>query len=303
MSIPRARSAKPASSPRRILEEQNLAPLKKYGQNFLVDGNMREFLLRSADLTPDTLVLEIGAGLGIFTAEIARLVGFVVAVEIDPRLASLAREELSIHSNATLVEGDALGPDHETLAPAVRSVLEEKLAAGYRPIRVLSNLPYNGAATMIVALLESGLSIDRMVVTIQKEVAERIAAKPGDRENSALTLLVQSLADVRILRRVPPAVFWPRPKVESSILEIVTRQPPLVDMAHQQTFKELLRILFRHPRKTLLGSSGGAPGLAKDEAREVFRASGVSPLRRPHTLTAREATSILMAKRRLGDLS
>ncbi len=286
---PASREAKPGS-PRAVLDAANLAPLKRFGQNFLADANMREFLLDAAGITADTLVLEIGAGPGLFTSEIARRAGHVVAVEIDRRLVPIAREELSVHPNVTLVEGDALAPDRETLAPAVRAALEERLSAGFRTVRVLSNLPYSGAATIIVALLESGLPIDRMVVTVQKEVAERIAAKPGDRKNGALTLLVQSLADVRILRKVPPAVFWPRPKVESAVLAIQAAAPPAVAADDRKAFRESLRVLFRQPRKTIANGIRQArlPAAAIEELSRL----GIDPGRRPHTLSVREAAAL-----------
>lgn len=282
-------AGKKSGSPRAVLDAANLAPLKRFGQNFLADANMREFLLRAAGITLETLVLEIGAGPGLFTAEIARLAGHVVAVEIDRRLIPVAREELSVHPNATLVEGDVLAPDHETLAPAVRAALNERLSSGFKSVRVLSNLPYNGAATMIVALLESGLPIDRMVVTVQKEVAKRIAARPGDRENGALTLLVQSLAEVRILRRVPPAVFWPRPKVESAVLEIVPRAKPSVGRDGYSSFKALLGDLFRHPRKTIANSLEAA----ERDGTRILVTCGIDPTRRAQTLTVEEVRHLL----------
>lgn len=273
-------------SPRALLGEAGLAPLKRFGQNFMADANMRELLLREARPGPDALVLEIGAGLGLFTAEIARLAGHVVAVELDRRLVPLARAELSVHPNVTLVAGDALAPDRESLSPAVREALSKKLVprGPFQAVRVLSNLPYNGAATMIVALLESGVPIDRMVVTVQKEVAERIAAKPGDRGNGALTLLVQSLAEVRILRRVPPSVFWPRPKVESAALEITVRHA-FPSGEEWRAFKRTLDALFRHPRKALAGSLRES----HPDAAEILGACGIEPRRRPQTLTVEEA--------------
>lgn len=288
------RAAVHASSPRALLAAAGLAPLKRFGQNFLVDGNFREFLLRAAGLSPETLVLEIGSGVGLFTAEIARLAGRVVAVEVDRRLAPLAREVLDPFPRVTRVEADALAADRESLAPAVRAALTAALNEGFGTVRVLSNLPYQNAATIAVALLESGFPIDRMVVTVQKEVAERIAARPGDRRNGALSLLVQSLAEVRILRRVPPEVFWPRPTVESAVLEIALRSAPAVSREEIPLFKKTLEALFRHPRKTLLNSLGeSAPCLGSALPQEVLQTCGVNPARRPQTLTVAEAAAIL----------
>lgn len=280
-------------SAKRLLVERGILPDKRFGQNFLVDGNMRDLLLRAADVREGTLVLEIGAGIGLFTSQIADLAGRVVAVEIDRRLAAIAREMLEPYPHVRLLVCDALADDRETIRPEVRAALEEALALGFPAMRVLSNLPYGSAATLIVALLESGLPIDRMILTVQREVAERIAAKPGERENGVLSLLVQRRAEARILRRVPPGVFWPRPAVTSAILELAVRREPLVDDAAYPRFKRTVEALFRHPRKTLLNSlCAGADAATRAAAEAALKRCGVDPLRRPQTLSVPEAARI-----------
>ena len=274
---------------REVLASHGIRPDKRFGQNFLADANMRDVLLRAADLSPQDLVLEIGCGPGFFTAQIAERAGYVVAVEIDRRIAAVARATLEAHPNARLVECDALSEDREAIHPQVLAAVRADLERHPGPLKVLSNLPYGSAATILIALLEADLPIERMILTVQYEVAQRVCAKPGDRENSLLSLLVQCRARPKILRRLPPGVFWPPPKVGSAALEIRPLETPLVPAGEYAAFKRTLQTLFRHPRKTLLNSARGA-GLDCDET--LFTRSGIAPEARPQTIDIAQAVTL-----------
>ncbi len=246
---------------KRLLAERGLTLKKRWGQHFCLDQNLLEFIVRTADPGPRDVVLEIGPGLGHLTRVLSPACGRVVAVEIDRGLAAVLRERLADLPNLTLVEGDVLAAG-ERISPqvidAVRAALAASPGAG---LLVVSNLPYAVAATAVLALLESGLPISRMVVMMQKEVAERLAAAPGDSAYGLTSVLVQAKAGVHVRRRVPPEVFWPRPRVPSAIAVITPVEAPLEGEGYLR-LKRVVKAVFQHRRKTvgasirLLGEAG-----------------------------------------------
>lgn len=237
----------------RRLAEAGVRPDTRQGQNFLIDLNLLELLVRTAEVGPRDVVLEIGTGLGSLTARLAARAAAVVTVEVDPRLAALAAEELGGHPQVTMLVQDALQNKH-TVHPAVLAALHQQLAA--HPgcsWKLVANLPYNAATPILSNLLEVEPLPASLTATIQKELAERIAARPGTKDYSALSVWIQAQCTVRIVRLIPPQAFWPRPKVHSAILQIVpdpSRRRALQDPAF---FHDLLRTLFCHRRKYLRG--------------------------------------------------
>jgi len=256
------------------------------GQNFLVDLNLLDLLERSAGIDPADVVLEVGAGTGALTERLARVAGRVVSVEIDPRLAQLARERLvavdpELADRVELVEGDVLAAKHR-LSPKVLAAIEAALAVSPAGrFRLVANLPYCVATPVISNLLALPRPFDTATVTVQREMAERMTATAGSGAYNGLSVWVGSQCRGDILRILPPAVFWPRPKVDSAIvhLELEPRRRAAID--DRGRFHDFVRDVFCHRRKLLRGvlvrMAGGKQNAAAAEAvAGVFAALGLA---------------------------
>jgi 16S rRNA (adenine1518-N6/adenine1519-N6)-dimethyltransferase len=256
----------------------NLRPNKGLGQNFLVDHNLLAFMVRAGEVGPKDLVLDIGCGTGLLTAHLAEAAGKVIGVEVDRRVFAIASRYLEGRPNIRLICGDALASKHQ-LAPGLLEAAESEWASGsYEAFRVVSNLPYSIASLVLPNLLESGLPIARMVVTVQKEVAERLAGTPASGDYGALSLVVQAHAQVAVLRAVPPAVFWPRPKVESAIVSLVPQAERLGEIRDYATFVDLVRAAFAHRRKTLTNALAASHAFGDPKEIEALLARcGLAP--------------------------
>ncbi len=234
-------------------EEAGMRPDTRHGQNFLIDLNLLEVLLEAADLGPDDVVLEVGTGLGSLTTRMAELAAAVVTVELDPRLFQLASEELIHFDNVVMLKQDAL-KNKNNLHPAVLAAVREKLAEQPgRRFKLAANLPYNIATPILSNLLMADPVPVSLTATIQLELAERIGASPGTKDYSALSIWMQALCDIQIVRTMPPQVFWPRPKVHSAIMRIVPSAEKRSRIADVAYFHQFVRSLFLHRRKFLRG--------------------------------------------------
>jgi 16S rRNA (adenine1518-N6/adenine1519-N6)-dimethyltransferase len=251
---------------RELFQCNRLHPKNKLGQNFLIDLNLVDFIVRSADLTRADLALEIGSGTGSLTAKLAEAAGSVLSVEIDPAFYALAMETAHGHDNVCFLNADALKNKNQ-MNPDVLASLAE-LKEKYRPQRVklVANLPYAVATPVITNLLIAGVPLERMVVTVQWEIAEKLIARPSTKDYGALAVLVQSLADVEILRKLPPTVFWPRPQVESGIVRIHPNAEKREQVADVQRFRYFLRDLYSHRRKNLRGGLISVTGHQHEKA-------------------------------------
>lgn len=231
--------------------ESGFEPFARHGQNFLVDLNLLDILLDAAELGPQDVVLEIGTGMGTLTTQMAPRVAEVVTVEIDQHLFQLASEELIDFENVTMLQQDALR-NKNNLHPAVLETVAEKVKAEPgRQLKLVANLPYNIATPILSNLLEAPIVPVLMVATIQKELADRIMAVPSTKDYSALSIWMQSLCDVELVRVLPPQVFWPRPKVNSAIIRITPNAEKRAQIPDLTFFHTFVRALFFHRRKFL----------------------------------------------------
>ena len=240
-----------ASFLRNRFEEAGIRPVTRYGQNFLIDLNLIDVLVDSAEIDQNDVVLEIGTGTGALTGMMVERAAHVVSVEVDERLHQLASEELVDHENKTLLLQDALhnkNTIHAAVLEAVRSALDTTGATGFK---FVANLPYNIATPLISNLLLTDITPTRMVVTIQKELADRIVAHPGTKDYGALSVWVQSLCDAEIVKILPPSVFWPRPKVHSGIIRIIPRAEKRAKIDDLPFYHSFVRSMFFHRRKFL----------------------------------------------------
>jgi 16S rRNA (adenine1518-N6/adenine1519-N6)-dimethyltransferase len=239
---------------RSLFAERGIQPKNKLGQNFLIDLNLLDLLLRSAELTPADLALEVGSGTGSLTARLAELAGAVVSVEVDPAFAALTAEALAGRDHVVLLHADALKNKNE-INPSVYEAMTGLAArTGTTRIKLVANLPYAVAVPVISNLLLSSVSVERMVVTVQWEIAERLLAAPSTKDYGALAVLVQSLAEVNLVRRLLPSVFWPRPQVDSAIVCIRPSAEKRAHVGDVARFRAFLRDLYAHRRKNLRGA-------------------------------------------------
>jgi 16S rRNA (adenine1518-N6/adenine1519-N6)-dimethyltransferase len=252
---------------RDLFAARGLHPKKKLGQNFLIDLNVMDVLLRAAELDKSDVVLEIGTGTGSLTSRLAREAAAVLSVEIDRDFHRLAGETVSHHSNVVLMCGDVL-ESKNLLNPKVLAALEKLIGeTGASHFKLVANLPYVVATPVIANLLLLERPPERMVAMVQAEIADRLAASPGIKDYGALSVLVQSLAHVEIVRnRLSPAVFWPRPQVESSIVLIRLDAERHKQIGNPERLRIFLRDLYVHRRKNLRGALIGWPSGRRDKA-------------------------------------
>ena len=234
------------------LAAAGLRPVSRYGQNFLIDLNLVDLIANSAELRKSDVVLEVGTGVGSLTAQLSDRAGAVLTVEIDANLHQLASEELAGRQNVRMIHGDALRNKNALRDDLMDQVRDAKQRLGDDSrFLLVANLPYNIATPLVGNLLHESPTPDAMVVTIQKELADRIVAAPGTKDYGALSVWVQSLCRVQIVRLLPPTVFWPRPKVDSAVIRLDTVPPwreKIPDLAY---FHQTVRALFFHRRKFL----------------------------------------------------
>ena len=253
---------------RDLLTAHGLRPRRQLGQNFVVDPNTLRRIVRLAKVAPGDAVLEIGAGLGALTEALIDAGARVRAVEVDPGLVEIlaTRPELS---QAQIVLGDAQTVDWDEIVPADQG-----------PWTLVANLPYNVATPVVLRILEGAPQIERILVMVQLEVAERLAAGPGDEAYGAASVRVAYHATASVVGKVPPTVFLPQPSVDSGLVEIIRRPGPAVDpgLASEQEIFVLVKAAFSQRRKMLRRSLAG---LLEPEA---FVAAGVEPTQRPEEL-------------------
>ena len=249
-----------------LLDDHGLRPSRALGQNFLVDPNTAERIVRLAGVGPGDRVVEIGAGLGSLTAPLAASGASVTAVEVDRRLAAVLRDEVA-PPGVRVVEADAMDMDWAALLPGRGWVL-------------VANLPYNVATPLVVEVLESVPAVERMLVMVQREAGERLAAPPGSRVYGAVSVKVAYWARASVAGSVPATVFVPRPRVESVLVRIDRRARPAVDPAAvaYERLSEVVAAGFGRRRKMLRGALAGVV------APEAFAVAGVEPTARAEDL-------------------
>ena len=277
-----------------ILEKYGFACKKSLGQNFLIDTNILQNIVSAADLTREKAAVEIGPGIGALTEQLARTAGKVMAIEIDRRLLPILAETLAPYKNVEIVHGDVLQFD-------LRSLLAEKLA-GFDKISVVANLPYYVTTPILMKLLEERLPLEHIVVMIQKEVAERIAAKPGSKDYGSLSIAAQFYATTEIAMVVPAQVFVPRPNVDSAVIRLQVREKPAVEVEDEEVFFRVVKSSFAQRRKTLLNNlmNGLFPKERKEEVIQMMQEIGIDPVRRGETLHMEEFASLTNESLRRG---
>jgi 16S rRNA (adenine1518-N6/adenine1519-N6)-dimethyltransferase len=261
------------------VREAGVRPTRALGQHFLSDYNVVNRIVAAAELTPADTVIEVGPGLGALTQRLAAAAGRVIAVELDERLGRRLREVLADEANVTVVQGDAL-----TTAPG-----DLLTAAGLEddaPYIVVGNLPYNAGTAIIRRFLEAEHTPLRLVVMLQREVAESITAAPG--EMRLLGVSVQVYAQARRLFNVPARAFYPPPKVTSTVLRLDLRPNPLIPVEEREHFFRVVRAGFSAPRKQLRNTLANGLRLAATSVSGAIEAAGLDPTLRPQQLSIQD---------------
>ena len=271
---------------RNLLEARGIRPKSKLGQCFLIDLNLIDLLIRTAELSRDDLVLEVGTGTGGLSVQLAERAGAVVSIEIDPAFCELAKSAVFGRENVTLLQADVLRNKNE-INPELLAVLKGvRQQRGVSRVKLVANLPYVIATPLLGNLLLSSLEMERMVVTVQLEIALRLTATPGTKDYGALSVLVQSLADIELVRRLSPKVFWPRPAVASAIVQIRPSQEKHRCVGDPLGFRHFLRDLYTHRRKNLRGALAAWPSgrRASDEVDRILSELAIDPRIRSESL-------------------
>ena len=283
-----------------LFERHGLHPRTMFGQNFLIDLNVIELIVRSADLSPTDVVLEVGAGTGGMTTYLSTWAGRVVSVEIDRDMYALASEAIAGRTNVRLMNCDAL-KSKNTLAPEVienvRAALREVSKEQGRPprLKLVSNLPYSVATPVVSNLIVTDLPWERMVMTIQYELGLRMAAKPSTSHYGSLGVWCQAHGRVDLIRKLGPKVFWPRPGVDSAVVRITREKSRVRRMLDRPFFHDYVRRVFQNRRKTLRSVLVAMyrKDLSKPQIDEFLTDNGLTETSRADTLDV--ATHIRIA--------
>jgi len=256
-----------------ILRQYGLKPDKRLGQNFLVDPSALQRIVETAEIRSQDAILEIGPGLGSLTRYLASVAKKVVAVELDADLISPLRDILAPYSNVTIIQGDILEMDPGQLMDQSSYL-------------VVANIPYYITSAVIRHLLEAEVQPRRVVLTVQREVAQRICAEPGDL--SLLALSVQVYGKPRIAARIPAGAFYPPPKVDSAVVNIDLYPQPRIPAERLDAFFSLAKAAFSQKRKTLRNAISAGTHLSPAETEDLLKAAGIEPRRRAQTVSIEE---------------
>jgi 16S rRNA (adenine1518-N6/adenine1519-N6)-dimethyltransferase len=278
-----------AARVRALAARLDLRPTKQWGQNFVVDANTVRRIVRLAGVGPDDVVVEVGPGLGSLTLALLPEVAHVTAVEVDPNLAAALPETVA-----------DLQPTHTGRLTVVHAdALRLTALPDPQPTALVANLPYNISVPVVLTMLEQMPSLRRVLVMVQLEVAERLAARPGSRTFGVPSLKASWYADVRLVGTVPRSVFWPVPNVDSGLVEMVRRPPPETTATREEVFR-CVDAAFAQRRKTLRAALAGWAGGAT-AAETMLRAAGVDPSARGEQLDIAAFAAIAAAKRPDGE--
>lgn len=277
-----------------VIQKNEFAFQKRFGQNFLVDARVLDKIIQSAGVTKEDCVLEVGPGIGTMTQALSEVARQVVAVEIDDHLIPILQETLKECPNVKVIHGDILKTDVKAIADEYNEGC---------PLHVIANLPYYITTPIIMGLFESGVPLKSITIMVQKEVADRMKAEPGTKDYGALSLAVQYYAEPYLVANVPPNCFIPRPNVGSAVIRLTRHEQSPVQVADEKLMFRLIRAAFNQRRKTLANSLNNSPELffPKEQIQEAIAALDVSPSVRGEALSLEQFAQLanLLSKKRV----
>lgn len=273
---------------------------KRLGQHFLIDLNLMRLLIESANIGADDIVLEVGCGTGSLTEAIAERAGFCLAIEYDKKLADIAKKQLEGRKNVGIINTDIL-QNKQTTNPIVLEEFSRARRKYNGRLLLVANLPYNVASPVILNLATGPVLVDAMYVTIQKEVAERMTAKAGNKDYGILSIILSAHGEVKIIRALKPTVFWPQPTVGSAMVSFVRNQQKVRRIKDIRLLMELVKLCMSHRRKTLIACTK----FAKDNLdrrrtslekiknwRDIFEHASIDPRQRPEQISPEDYITI-----------
>ncbi|MBL5768926.1 16S rRNA (adenine(1518)-N(6)/adenine(1519)-N(6))-dimethyltransferase RsmA [Heyndrickxia sporothermodurans] len=266
-----------------ILQKYGFAFKKSLGQNFLIDPNILKNITEHAGLSKDSGAIEIGPGIGALTEHLARTSKKVVAFEIDQRLLPILEDTLSPYNNVKIIHQDVLKAD-------IHQIVEEEFK-DVNDLMVVANLPYYVTTPIIIRLLSEHLPLRGIVVMLQKEVADRISAKPGTKEYGSLSIAIQYYTKAETVMVVPKTVFMPQPNVDSAVIRLTLHDKPIVEVDNEEFFFQVTRASFAQRRKTILNNLTSQLPNGKELKMEILKAldiANIDPTRRGETLSIEE---------------
>lgn len=270
-----------------IMKKYKFILKKSLGQNFLIDSNILDKIIAAADLKENKGVLEIGPGIGALTEKLAGTSAKVVAVELDRRLIPILSDILRPYPNVTVLQGDILKVE-------VHELLQQHFQ-GVNSVSVVANLPYYITTPIIMKLLEDQLPLENIVVMVQKEVAQRMAAAPGGKDYGSLSIAVQFYSEAEIVTLVPRTVFIPRPNVDSCVIKLKKRTEPPVQLEDTSFFFDVVKACFTQRRKTIwnnLIAFIANTEISKEKLASLLEECNIDPIRRGETLSIQEYANL-----------
>ena len=266
-----------------VVNKHNFKFSKSLGQNFLIDDNVIDRILEGARLSETDRIIEVGPGIGTLTREMGKVAENVVAIEIDKTLIPILKETLADLDNVEVVNEDILKVD-------VQGLINEKLNGG--PVKLVANLPYYITTPIVMKFLEEDIPVTDIVVMVQKEVADRMNAKPSTKDYGALSVAVQYYCDTEIVAKAPRHMFVPQPNVDSIVIGLHVRDEKKYVVDNEDIFFKTVKASFCQRRKTLLNSLGGLGFLSKDQIKEALQAANIDEKRRGETLSIDEFANL-----------
>jgi 16S rRNA (adenine1518-N6/adenine1519-N6)-dimethyltransferase len=272
------------SSIRKELAEYGLIPKKRWGQHFLIDRNILNKVIRTAQVEKEDVVLEVGPGLGEMTIALARQAKRVIAIEIDPRLVEILKKKMAVYPNVEVVQKDVLkmGFNHFLLQEG-------------QQIKVVANLPYQISTPLLFRFIESREVFSTLTLMLQKEVAERMVALPGEKEYGPLSIFTQLVSELSICFFIKPSAFFPPPKVESAVIHMGWKEKSMIELGDEEWFKRVVRGCFSYRRKTLTNALKHSDIPLPWNTEERMEKIGIDPRRRPGTLKIQEFINLAEA--------
>ena len=273
-----------------VVQKHNFKFSKSLGQNFLIDTNVIDRILEGARVKEGDYVIEVGPGIGTLTKEMGRSAEKVVAIEIDKTLIPILEETLVDFPNIEVINQDILKVN-------VQELVKEKLNGG--PVKLVANLPYYITTPIVMKFLEEDIPVTDIVVMVQKEVADRMNAKPNTKDYGALSVAVQYYCDTEIVAKAPRHMFMPQPNVDSTVIGLHVREEQIYHVDNEDIFFKTVKASFGQRRKTLLNSFGGLGFLSKDQIKEALKEANIDEKRRGETLSIEEFASLSNAVNRI----
>lgn len=277
----------------KLLAGAGTSPNRRLGQNFLIDLNLMRLLVDAAHIQVHDVVLEVGTGTGSFTEALAERAGRVLTVEYDLVLASIARVQLKRFSNVSLFNMDVLENKNAIQQEILDAIRQAHQDCSGR-LLLVANLPYNVGSGVMANLISGPVTADAMYVTVQREVADRMASQPGHPEYGTLSILMQATGRVHLFRKLPPSVFWPRPQVDSAMVSYEREESRAAEIHDMQVFKRVINLFMNHRRKMLKA----CVKFAEEDLAcvrhwpDIFAEACVDPHSRPEELTPRQYINI-----------